>query len=35
VKWYRDVYEKLNAVGFDTPIMEELRLAVEDLEKRP
>jgi (p)ppGpp synthase/HD superfamily hydrolase len=35
IKWYRDVYEKLKAVGFDAPIMEELRRAVEDLEKQP
>jgi (p)ppGpp synthase/HD superfamily hydrolase len=35
VKWYRDVYERLRSVGFDAPIMEELGLAVEELEKRP
>ena len=34
VKWYRDVYERLRSVGFDAPIMEELGLAVEELEKR-
>ena len=35
VKWYRDVYERLRSVGFSAPIMEELRLAVEELETRP
>jgi len=35
IKWYRDVYEKLKSVGFDAPIMEELRAAVDELEKRP
>jgi len=35
VKWYRDVYERLRSVGFGAPIMEELRLAVEELEARP
>ena len=35
IKWYRDVYEKLKAIGFDAPIMEEVRSAVEDLEKHP
>jgi (p)ppGpp synthase/HD superfamily hydrolase len=35
LKWYRDVYEKLKSVGFDAPIMEELRVAVEELEKEP
>ena len=34
VKWYRDVYERLKSVGFDAPIMEELRLSVEQLEKQ-
>ena len=34
VKWYRDVYERLKSVGFDTPIMEELRATVEELEKK-
>lgn len=34
VKWYRDVYERLKSLGFDAPIMEELRLAVEALEKQ-
>ena len=35
VKWYRDVYERLRSVGFDQPIMEELRLTVEALEQQP
>lgn len=35
VKWYRDVYERLRFVGFEALIMEELRLAVEALEKQP
>jgi (p)ppGpp synthase/HD superfamily hydrolase len=34
VRWYRDVYEKLKSVGFQAPIMEELRLAVEALEQQ-
>ncbi len=33
VKWYRDVYERLKAVGFEAPIMDELRESVEALEK--
>lgn len=33
VKWYRDVYERLKTVGFEAPIMEELRESVEALEK--
>lgn len=32
VKWYRDVYERLKALGFEAPIMEELRESVEALE---
>ena len=35
LSWYRGVYDKLKSVGFDAPIMDELRSAVEDLEKRP
>jgi (p)ppGpp synthase/HD superfamily hydrolase len=35
VKWYRDVYERLKTVGFEAPIMEELRESVEALEKEP
>jgi (p)ppGpp synthase/HD superfamily hydrolase len=33
IKWYRDVYERLQTLGFKAPIMEELRLSVEALEK--
>ena len=32
VRWYRSVYERLRAVGFNAPIMEELRGVVESLE---
>jgi (p)ppGpp synthase/HD superfamily hydrolase len=32
VRWYRRVYERLAAVGFDAPIMDELRGVVESLE---
>lgn len=32
VKWYRDVYDRLNEVGFSAPIMEELQAAVTALE---
>ena len=32
VKWYRDVHDRLRQVGFNAPIMEELRAAVEALE---
>ena len=35
VKWYRDVYDRLKSLGFDQPIMEELRLTVEALEAQP
>ena len=35
VAWYRDVYERLRALGFNAPIMEELRAAADKLEKRP
>jgi (p)ppGpp synthase/HD superfamily hydrolase len=35
VKWYRDVYERLKSLGFDQPIMEELKLTVEALEQQP
>jgi len=35
VAWYRDVYEKLKDLGFNAPIMEELRFAVDELEKQP
>jgi HD domain-containing protein len=32
VRWYRRVYERLSALGFTAPIMDELRLVVESLE---
>jgi (p)ppGpp synthase/HD superfamily hydrolase len=32
VKWYRDVHDRLRQVGFNTPIMNELRAAVDALE---
>lgn len=32
--WYRDVYEKLTALGFDAPIMEELKQTVDELTKQ-
>jgi len=35
VKWYRDVYDRLKVLGFEVPIMEELRLAVDALEQQP
>lgn len=34
VAWYRDVHEKLMALGFDAPIMEELKQTVEELSKQ-
>ena len=33
VRWYRRVYERLREVGFDEPIMDELRDVAEALEK--
>jgi len=33
VRWYRRVYERLQEVGFDAPIMEELRSVAEELER--
>ena len=33
VRWYRRVYERLRAVGFTAPIMDELRRVVETLEE--
>ena len=33
VRWYRRVYERLRALGFTAPIMEELRGVVESLEQ--
>ena len=35
VKWYRQVLERLEAIGFDAPIMDELRTAVTALENQP
>jgi (p)ppGpp synthase/HD superfamily hydrolase len=32
-RWYRQVYERLSEVGFDAPIMEELRTVAEELEQ--
>lgn len=33
IQWYRDVYERLRAVGFSAPIMSELAEMVVDLER--
>jgi hypothetical protein len=33
VRWYRRVFDRLRAVGFTAPIMEELRRVVETLEE--
>jgi (p)ppGpp synthase/HD superfamily hydrolase len=33
VRWYRRVYERLRELGFDTPIMDELREVAERLEQ--
>jgi (p)ppGpp synthase/HD superfamily hydrolase len=33
VRWYRRVYERLHEVGFDVPIMDELREVAEELER--
>ncbi|MFN2601246.1 MAG: HD domain-containing protein [Gemmatimonadaceae bacterium] len=35
VAWYRDVYERLKALEFNAAIMEELRVAVDELENQP
>ena len=35
VRWYRRIHDRLAAVGFDAPIMAELREAVEILERTP
>lgn len=32
IGWYRRVHDKLAELGFDTPILDELRAAVEELE---
>ena len=34
VRWYRRVYERLRELGFDAPIMDELREVAEELEAR-
>ncbi len=34
VKWYRDVYERLKSIGFTASIMNELAIAVEEMEKQ-
>ena len=33
VRWYRRVYERLRELGFDAPIMDELREVAEELER--
>jgi hypothetical protein len=33
VRWYRRVFERLHEVGFDVPIMDELREVAEELER--
>jgi hypothetical protein len=33
VRWYRRVYERLREVGFDAPIMDELRDVATELER--
>jgi hypothetical protein len=33
VRWYRRVYERLRELGFDAPIMAELREVAESLEQ--
>ena len=33
IRWYRGVYDRLTAVGFDAPIMDELRRVAESLEE--
>ena len=35
VTWYSDVYQRLIGLGFNAPIMEELRLAVKELQEQP
>jgi hypothetical protein len=32
-RWYRRVYERLLELGFDAPIMDELREVAEELER--
>jgi hypothetical protein len=33
IRWYRRVYERLRELGFDAPIMDELRNVAEELER--
>jgi sugar phosphate isomerase/epimerase len=33
IRWYRRVYERLRELGFDGPIMGELRNVAEELER--
>ena len=33
IRWYRQVHDRLRALGFDAPIMDELRAGVEALER--
>lgn len=33
IRWYRRVYDRLREVGFDAPIMDELRSVAEELER--
>jgi len=33
IRWYRRVYERLRGLGFDAPIMDELRQVAEELER--
>ena len=33
IRWYRGIYDRLTALGFDAPIMEELRRMTESLEE--
>ena len=33
IRWYRRIYDRLREIGFDTPIMAELEMAVRELEE--
>jgi hypothetical protein len=33
IRWYRRVYERLRELGFEAPIMDELRSVAEQLER--
>ena len=33
IRWYRRVYQRLREIGFDAPIMDELRTVAEELER--